>query len=93
MMSNSTEQPEKQYEPFGDDWKKEMNKFSKGRLIIFVQMTCKEKMNLTEKNEKLVSALRELYNRAKIYGAFADTNDLNGQALAKAKAAIEQNKI
>ena len=65
-MSNSTEQPEKQYEPFGDDWKKD---------------------------EKLVSALRELYNRAKIYGAFADTNDLNGQALAKAKAAIEQNKI
>lgn len=37
---------------------------------------------------ELLAALIDLHKRAKIYGMFADTDDLNGKALARAKAAI-----
>lgn len=43
-------------------------------------------------HDELVKALNRLYNRAKVYGAFADTDDYNGRALQAAKEILDKEK-
>lgn len=46
-----------EYEPFGDEWKKEMKGFKKDDLIELLSKTCKQRIQLLEACESLVEYL------------------------------------